>query len=183
VLERRPDVRAPADQVEASTARLQSAKTELLPTFNIQFLGKDGHIHIDGLPGASGVFGLANLNIYLPIFTAGRIQANIGANDARLQASVAAYDKAVLAALEEVENAYSVRNSLDHRRAAMAAALATAQHKERTAVSLFEAGRKTLDEVLNARLESLNDEDELVQVEMARATATVALYRALGGGW
>jgi len=183
VLERRPDVRGRSDEVGANAARLYSAKTDLLPRFGIQFLGGEGHIHIDGLPGLAGAGGLANLSVYLPIFTAGRIQANIAANDARLHASVAEYDKAVLAALEEVENAYSARNALDRRHAALFAALAAARRREAAAISLYEAGRKTFDDVINTRLDALIDEDELVQVDTARAVATVELYRALGGGW
>ena len=45
----------------------------------------------------------------LPIFTAGRVEANIAANDARLDAASAEYDKAVLRALKDVENAYGTK--------------------------------------------------------------------------
>jgi hypothetical protein len=39
---------------------------------------------------------------------------------------------------------------------------ATAKHREITAISLYEAGRKTFDYVVYTRLDVLNDEDELV---------------------
>lgn len=55
--------------------------------------------------------------------------------------------------------------------------------RESASTALYEGGRKTLKDVLDDRLAALSDEDELVQVEMGRATATVQLYRALGGGW
>ena len=42
---------------------------------------------------------------------------------------------------------------------------------------------RNFKDVLDDRLQALNDEDELVQAEMGQATATVQLYRALGGGW
>ena len=183
VLERRPDVRARAALVRAQTARLSSAKTDLLPRFQIDFRGGDGRLHFEGVPGLQGTGGLAGLTVKLPIFTAGRIQANIAANDARLEAAAAEYDKAVLAALEDVENAYGHRRGLDQRDAALAVALASARRNQRASAGLYEGGSKTLGDVLSARLDAFEREDELVQTQMGQATATVQLYRALGGGW
>jgi len=37
--------------------------------------------------------------------------------------------------------------------------------------------------VLDTRTAALEDEDQLVQAQIGQATATVQLYRALGGGW
>jgi NodT family efflux transporter outer membrane factor (OMF) lipoprotein len=183
VLERRPDVRARAALVRAQTASLGSAKTDLLPRFQINFLGGDGRLHFEGVPGLQGTGGLAGLTVQLPIFNAGRIQANIAANDARLEAAVAENDKAVLQALEDVENAYGYRRGLDQRNAALAVALASARRNQRASAGLYEGGSKTLGDMLSARLDAFEREDELVQTQMGQATATVQLYRALGGGW
>ena len=183
VLERRPDVQARAAQARAYAARLESARADLLPRFGIQFLGGDGELHFDGLPNFGATGGLINLTAYLPVFTAGRIRANIAASDARLNAALADYDATVLKALEDVENAYRLRNALDQKTQSLAAALAAAHRNEAASTALYESGRKTLRDVLEDRLAALNDEDHLVQTQMGRATATVQLYRALGGGW
>jgi outer membrane protein TolC len=183
VLERRPDVRARAALVRAQTARLASAKTDMLPRFQIQFLGQDGHLHFDGVPGLSGTGGLLGLSVQLPIFTAGRIEANIDVNDARLAAAAAAYDKAVLQALEDVENAYGLRNGLDRRDADLTRALIIAERNVDMSSALYENGHKTLQDVLNARLDLFERQDDLIQTQMGQASATVQLYRALGGGW
>lgn len=183
MLERRPDVQARAAQVQACAARLTSARKDLLPRFGIQFLGGDGELHFDGLPGIGATGGLINLTAYLPVFTAGRVRANIAASDARLNEAFVDYDATVLKALEDVENAYRFRNALDQSIQSLAAALAAAQRSDAASTALYEGGRKTLRDVLESRLAALNDEDDLVQTEMGRATATVQLYRALGGGW
>jgi NodT family efflux transporter outer membrane factor (OMF) lipoprotein len=183
MLERRPDVQARAELVRAQTARLQSAQTDLLPRFGISFLGGDGELHFQGLPHFGATGGLLSLNAYLPVFTAGRIRANIAANDARLVGAVADYDASVLKALEDVENAYRLRSALDQRSTSLTTALNTARRNETASTDLYEHGRKTFRDVLDDRLSALNDEDELVQAEMGQATATVQLYRALGGGW
>jgi NodT family efflux transporter outer membrane factor (OMF) lipoprotein len=183
VLERRPDVRARVALVRAQTARLSSAKTDLLPRFQINFFGGDGRLHFEGIPGLQGTGGLVGLTAQLPIFTAGRIQANIAANDARLEAAAADYDNAVLRALEDVENAYGHRRGLDQRVAALARALDSARRNQRASVGLYEGGSKTLEDVLNARLDEFERRDELIQTQMGQAAATVQLYSALGGGW
>jgi NodT family efflux transporter outer membrane factor (OMF) lipoprotein len=183
VLERRPDVQQRAALVQAYVARLQSAKTDLLPRFGINFVGGDGELHFQGLPSFGATGGLLNLTAYLPVFTHGRIRANIAASDARLEAAAAQYDAAVLKALEDVENAYRQRGALDRRSVSLASALAVARRNEEASTILYEGGRKTFRDVLDDRITALNDEDELVQSQMGQATATVQLYRALGGGW
>lgn len=65
--------------------------------------------------------------------------------------------------------------------ASLQAALTGARRNEQASIALYEAGRKTLQDVLDARLAALQEQDDLVQNEMGRASATVQLYRALGG--
>jgi len=182
-LERRPDVQARAALVQAHAARLQSAKTDLLPRFGMQFLGGDAELHFAGLPSIGATGGLVGLSAYLPVFNRDRIRANIAATDARLNAAVADYDAGVLKAPEDVENAYRMRSALDQRSTSLAAALDFAQRNEDASTALYEGGRKTFRDVLDTRTAALDDEDQLVQPQMGQATATVQLYRALGGGW
>jgi outer membrane protein TolC len=183
VLERRPDVQARAAVVRAQAALLDNAKADLLPRFRITFLGQDGHLQFQGVPGLGATGGLLGLSVQLPIFTAGRIEANIAANDARLEAAAIAYDKAVIGALEEVENAYGARHGADRQSLDETAALAGALRNRAISVALYENGRKTLEDVLTTRLDAFDHQDVLIQAQTAQAVATVQLYQALGGGW
>ncbi|WP_181440984.1 TolC family protein [Paraburkholderia tropica] len=183
VLERRPDVRASAALVRAQAARLGSAKADLFPRFYLTFIGLDGHVHLDGLPGLSGTGGLIGVGADLPIFNAGRLRANVAANDARLQAALAQHDKALLQTLEEVDNAYGLRHGFDARSARLEASLDVARRNARSARQLYEGGQRTLEDALNARIDALQREDELALAQTDAALATVKLYLALGGGW
>lgn len=182
VLERRPDVRGTAQLVRARAAQLGSAKADLLPRFYVGFLANDGRIEIGDL-GASGRFTSWGAGLYLPIFEAGRIRARIRASDAQLEAAVTQYEQAVLTALEDVENAYGTRRALDQRSAQLQSAWQTADLGARHAQRLFDEGNGLLQGAVEARLTALQREDDLIQAETARALVTVALYKAVGGGW
>ena len=180
VLARRPDVRARQQAVQARAAQLKSLKAELLPSFGIVFLGNEGRLDFSGLPRASGAGGLIGLRVSLPLFTAGRLQAQARAGDARLHATVAEYDRAVLDALQEVEAAYA---ALDARVESLRAARQSAARRASGLQALYQAGERQRDAPLQARLELAEADDALAQARMQQASASIRLYQALGGGW
>ncbi|MBB2186638.1 TolC family protein [Gluconacetobacter liquefaciens] len=183
VMDRRPDIRARRDLVAAALDRLRSARTDLLPRFGLEFFGGNGRLRFDGLPGLSGSGGLMALTTYLPIFTAGRIHAQIHAADARLDEAVTLYDQALLKALSEVETAYESRAGLDAQGQGLSAALVAAQREARDRMGLFDGGQGVLLDALQARLNAIATEDAGVRSEDGRAMATIRLATALGGGW
>ena len=183
VLARRPDVRARQQAVQARAAQLKSLKAELLPSFGIVFLGNEGRLDFSGLPRASGAGGLIGLRVSLPLFTAGRLQAQARAGDARLHAAVAEYDRAVLDALQEVEAAYAARAALDARVENLRAARQSAARRASGLQALYQAGERQRDAPLQARLELAEADDAIAQARMQQASASIRLYQALGGGW
>ncbi|WP_172674064.1 TolC family protein [Ottowia sp. oral taxon 894] len=183
VLARRPDVRVRQQAVQARAAQLKSLKAELLPSFGIVFLGNEGRLDFSGLPRASGAGGLIGLRVSLPLFTAGRLQAQARAGDARLHAAVAEYDRAVLDALQEVEAAYAARAALDARVESLRAARQSAARRASGLQALYQAGERQRDAPLQARLELAEADDALAQARMQQASASIRLYQALGGGW
>lgn len=183
VLRRRPDVAAAEDLVSARLYHLKSTKTDLLPRFGLQFFGGDGRLRFDGIPGLSGTGGLVALTSYLPIFTSGRIHARIAAADAQLDEAVATYDKTLLSALADVENAYEARTCQDQRIRDLSAALSQSRANETAARGLYEGGQRTLRDILDAKLDTLSVENALTQAVAQQQIATVTLSYALGGGW
>ena len=183
MLERRPDIRAHAAQVNAYAAKLASAKADLLPRFTINFLGQGGRIEVDGDSALKGWGSLLSVGIQMPIFTNGRIQANIAAADARLQTALLQYDQTVLRALGEVDNAYQAQAALERQNRLLADAQQQAARQAADAQKLFRHGNKTLDEALRAQLGEQEMADNLTRSQLARAQMTVNLYKALGGGW
>jgi multidrug efflux system outer membrane protein len=113
----------------------------------------------------------------------GRVQAQVAQAHARNDAALATYEKTVLTALEETENALvthaRARDSLTHV-AAAAQASATAARLARTR---YEGGYVDFLEVLDSERTQLEAEDRLAQSRTETATSLIAVYKALGGGW
>jgi len=183
VLDRRPDVRAAQWAVEARAAQLKRAKADLLPSFGIVFLGGEGRLDFSGIPDVSGLGGLIGLRVSLPLFNAGRLHAYVDASDALLAGAVADHDRAVLGALEDVENAYGLRAALDARVARLASSRDATFKADRSKQALFDAGQVTRGDVLQARIELSRIDDALAQARMEQAMASIRLHQALGGGW
>lgn len=184
ILQQRPDIRAQENIVKAMSAKLASAKADLLPRFDIQFLWQTGQIRLDSdLPQLKGLGGLVNAGMTLPIFTAGRIQHHIEAADARLQAAVAQYDQTVLRALAEVDSSYQLQYSLHQQNQLLHQAVTQTQKQADNAEKLFRYGQITLDKALTARLNAENLADKQIQGQLAEAQNLLNLYKAIGGGW
>ena len=180
MLERRPDIRAQAAQVNAYAAKLASAKADLLPRFTISFLSQ-GTINVDS--DFKSWSNLISAGIQLPIFTNGRIKANIAAADARLQTALLQYDQTVLKALGDVDSAYQTHSALNRQNSLLQTAHQQAAKQASDSGKLFRYGNKTLDEALRAQLSEQEMQDALTQSRLARAQTLVGLYKALGGGW
>lgn len=182
LLERRPDIRAHAAQVQAYAAKLASARADLLPRFSIEFLG-NGSISLDSDSNLKGWGSLMRAQIQLPLFTNGRIRANIAAADARLQTALLQYDQNILTALGEVDSAYHGHHAFRQQGAQLTRAHQQAAAQADAAEKLFRHGQYTLDQALNARLTEQQAQDQLIQSQLQQAQSSVLLYKALGGGW
>ena len=183
LLLRRPDIRARAAKLWALSAKLASAKADLLPRFYINFLFQDGHIGLSDLPDVDGWISLLNAGMQMPIFTSGRIQANIRASEARLDEAARQYDQDIFKALSEVDSAYQMQYSLNSRSKLLDETISKSEEKTKAAKMLYKHGDKVLQDVLNARLATLQYRNEWVQTRLNAAQATIRLYQALGGGW
>ncbi|MDO5685859.1 MAG: TolC family protein [Neisseria sp.] len=183
LIERRPDVRARAAAVQTAAAKLASARADLLPRFYLNFMLQDGRIGIGSAPDLNATASLVSLGVQLPIFTAGRIRANIRAQDASLQAALADYDHTLLTALQETDSAYALRTALDKHLTTLGAAQRVLQQRAADSRRFYENGYHAYQDVLQAQLDALQYRDDVIVARQQTARATIALYRALGGGW
>ena len=118
-----------------------------------------------------------------PVFDAGRLRARVDAQDALREQMLAAYDKAVLTALEDVQNALVALANGRERQQALSSAAEAARNAALLARHRYSSGLIDFQTVLSTERSLLTIEDSLASAEAERVTALIQLYKALGGGW
>lgn len=178
----RPDLRAARLRVEAANASRAESKAAFFPTFFLSAAVARNRLEFQGLPALFGnVFALGT-GMVQPIFNAGRIRAHAEGADARLNQAVASYDRALLEAVEEVENAFVAFESAGARREDLEAARDASRRARDAALALYDRGLTDYGVYLDAQRVHLAAEQSLIDITARRAIALVALYRAFGGG-
>jgi len=183
LLERRPDIVAAQRAMEASNARIGVARSAMFPALTISAAG-------GGVGGAfSDVFRWSSrswvlgLLTSMPIIDGGRNRANIERSEAVLEESVGTYRQSVLTAFAEVEDNLAGLRILSGQAGEIDSALVSARRSADLAQKLYDAGRSSYLELLDAQRNLATVERTAVQLRGNRAVTTVALVRALGGGW
>lgn len=183
LLQRRPDVRRAERELAAATADIGVATADLFPRFSLLgSLGQQARTPGDLFSSDSTRLQIGP-SFSWPIFSFGRIRAQIRASDARAQGAAARYEKAVVGALSDSEAAI---NRFLNARAALEQAEAAAE-RERAGFALAErraaGGEDDRLALERARQSLLATERSRDQARAAKAQAAAALYKSLGGGW
>jgi outer membrane protein, multidrug efflux system len=183
IVRRRPDIRRAEANLHAATARIGVATADLFPKFSITgSLGLQGS-SVSALSTMGDRFWSIGPSVTWPIFTAGKIQANIDLQRAITDESYAAYQKTVLTALQEVETALVIYTKEQERRDALADAVAANREAVDLSTQLYSAGRTDFLNVLTAQRGLFDAENTLSLSEQVLVVDLITLYKALGGGW
>jgi multidrug efflux system outer membrane protein len=187
LLERRPDVAAASRTMAASNARIGAAKAAFFPVLRITgFLGYESSDLSELFQWSSRTWALGPLVgtlLTMPIFDGGRNQANLDRSYAVLEESVGVYRQTVLGAFAEVEDNLVALRTLAGQADSMRESLQSAQRALQVSESRYRAGATSYLQVVDSQRTLLVVQRLDVQIRGARAVSTVALVRALGGGW
>jgi NodT family efflux transporter outer membrane factor (OMF) lipoprotein len=182
-LRRRPDVRGAERELAAQTARVGVATAELYPKLSLM-----GSIGID----ASSLAGLLSANsrgfsigprFSWNIFNAGAVRSNIEIQNARQEQALLEYEKTILAALEEAENAITAYVNEQKRARSLNEAMTSATDSTKLALVQYKSGLIDFQAVLDAQRTYLSVRDNLATSKGTVVANLVRLYKALGGGW
>lgn len=183
LLRQRPDVRQAERLLAAQTARIGIATADLYPSFGLSgFLGVEAVDGGDLLSGDSVTWNIG-LPIRWNIFSGGRIRSQIRAEEARTQQQLASYERTVLNALEEAENAMVAYEKEVERRERLRQSVDATQRSLDLVLTQYTAGLTDFQNVLDTQRTLLLREDDLAVAEGLVISNLVGLYRALGGGW
>jgi NodT family efflux transporter outer membrane factor (OMF) lipoprotein len=183
LLLRRPDVRRAERQLAAATADIGVAEADLFPKFSLT--GTAGYQSVsagDWFSSGSSFWSIGP-SVQWRIFDAGRVRANIRVQDARQEEALAAYERTVLTAFEEVENGLVSYAKEQVRHDSLQDAAAASRKSLALANRLYASGLTDFLRVLEAERSLYDAEDRLAQSEKAISGDLVSLYESLGGGW
>ena len=183
LLSRRPDLRRAERELAAATARIGVATADLFPRFSI--VGTFGRLSEDvgDLSSGSSQLWTIRSTVRWPIFTGGRLRANVRVQEARQEQALREYEKAMLVAVEEVENALSAQIRERRRQADLGASVDANRRSLDLATDRYTGGVESFLSVLDAQRSLYAAQDLLAQSETIAAVRLIALYKALGGGW
>lgn len=180
VLALRPDVLQAEAQLRAAEANIGAARAAFFPSIALTTsLGTASSQLSDLFSNTAWSFVGQML---MPIFDAGRNQANLASARAAQGIAVAQYEKAVQVAFREVADALAGSMTLDAQLQAQAQQAEAEQQRLKLVELRFANGASSSFELLDAQRASFAARQALVQVRLARALNSVQLYKALGGG-
>lgn len=180
LLRRRPDIAQAEASLAASDASLAAARAQFLP--QLRLTGSTGEVLSSALPNPVGIWSIG-ASVLAPLFRGGQLRGNYDAATARRDQAAFAYQRSVLTAFREVEDALAgVDRLAAQRRALETQRIATAEAL-RHATNRYRAGYSPYLEQLDAQRALFSAELSVEQVRADQLNALVALYQAMGGGW
>ncbi len=180
---RRPDVMQAEAQLHAATATIGVAVAAFYPSVTLS-----GSIGLQALQ-PSNFFSFnarqyaAGPGITIPIFQGGQLRATLQLREAQQEEAAVDYQKTVLQAFHDVDNALTAYQTEQARRDQLVLAVAQNQRALGLAQSRYQEGVADFLTVLDAERSLLQTQQQLASSTTNVSQNLVALYKALGGGW
>jgi NodT family efflux transporter outer membrane factor (OMF) lipoprotein len=183
LLERRPDIASAERHVASANAQIGVAMAAFYPTISLSAAGGLESSAITTLIQWPSRFWSLGASLLQTVFDAGRRRATTDQAVATYDATVAAYRLSVLTAFQDVEDNLAALRVLEEEAKIQAAAVKSAQRSLELANNRYVGGITTYLEVITAQSVALTNETTAVSLLSRRMTSSVALVKALGGGW
>lgn len=183
LLLRRPDVAAAERAVAAANAQIGVAQSAYFPSFTLSAAAGGGASSLARLASAPTFTWSLGTSLAQSVFDAGARSAALAQARAAHAAATASYRQTALTAFGQVENQLTALASLaaqiEHTRAAADAA----KGAEERILRSYQAGISAYANVITAQATALAARRAVLQQQLQRQQAVVALIQALGGGW
>ena len=182
ILLKRPDVRMAEHQLAAQEANIGAARAAMFPTISLTSAVGLIANPLSGLFKAGAEEWNVTPSATLPLFDAGRRNANLQSAKASRQAAVATYEKALQTAFSEVADALAERGTIFEQVDARTARAHAATAAERLSFARYRVGVDSFLVALDSQRTAYSARQDLVTTRLARAENLVQLYRVFGGG-
>lgn len=181
---RRPDIRQADAQLHAATASIGVAKANFYPSLNLTASAGLQALQFGQVFNTQGARNYAmGPGLTIPIFEGGQLTASLHLAEAQQMEAALNFQKTVLTAWHEVDNALTAYQAEQIRRDELVRAVADTKRALGLAQSRYQQGVSDFLSVLDAERSLLAAQLQLASSTTTVSTNLVALYKALGGGW
>lgn len=183
LLARRADLMAMIWRAEAASREIGVAKTDFYPNINLAALVGVESLQFPTLFQWSSRTGALQPAIHLPIFTGGKLSANLSSKIAKYNEAVQTYNEGLLEASKEVATELSTLYSLHDQVGMQNKLVGSRVEKESLSLERFEKGIDDYLEFLLSRTERARAEIHKVELQSMHLLSVVRLIKSLGGGY
>ncbi len=183
LLRQRPDIRAAERRLAAATAEIGVATADLFPRFSLSALLGVQSTDLSNLITTGSRYWSFGPSLSLSLFDQGKARAGIEIRNAQRDSALALYEKTVLTALADVENALTAFSHEKETARTLSDAVASGKKAVDIANGMYESGLTDFLNVLQSEHALYLSQDQLVQSNQRLALDTVAIFKAMGGGW
>lgn len=178
LLRQRPDLQAAERQLAAASADIGVAEAARYPQLSLS-----GTLSVSRSQGKQHSSWQMGPGLSLPLFDGGSSQAAVTQAQASYRQALASYQSSVRSAVQEVEQTLVRVDSSRQRESALAARYRLASGQLTAVNRQWQAGSASVLELGSALRSSISSQQDLITLQRDRLLYTLALYKALGGGW
>ena len=183
LLRARPDIRAAERRVAAANARIGVAVTAFYPSLTLNGSAGFSSNFLNTLVTNRATIWSIGPELFIPIFSNGRNQANLDLTRSEYEEILANYQQTVIESLSEVETQLATTRQLDIQDGAQTAAVNSARDARQTARDQYNGGLIDYLSVLDTERTTLTAERNQAVLLGSEFINSVNLIRALGGRW
>jgi NodT family efflux transporter outer membrane factor (OMF) lipoprotein len=183
IVRRRPDVREAEARLHEATAQTGVAVASFYPDVTLNGAANVESLHLSNLFSLTSTAFAVGPSISIPIFEGGQLRGALALSESRQREAAIFFQKTVLRAWKEVDDALTDYREAQRRRVDIARSVTENQSALQAARQRYSEGATNFLDVTATQAQLLQSENDLADSDTQIATDLVNLYRALGGGW
>lgn len=183
LLENRPDVKGSELQYKAAVERIGVAQAMRFPSFNIAAFAGFASPEISNLFDSGSYIQNVGGGLFGPLFNFGKNKQRVTLNRQLAEESKLNFEKIVINAVAEVENALVALDTYNEEWNASSRQTEAARIYLKLSQARYDNGYVSYLEVLDAERSLFDSEINLSDLSQEKLSAVMRLYKALGGGW
>lgn len=183
LLQRRPDILAAEHRLIGANANIGAARAAFFPRISLTGSAGTASSQMSGLfDGGSGAWAFMP-SISVPIFSAGRLSANLDYAEIQSDIRVAQYEQAIQNAFREVSDSLAARGTYGKQLQAQRELVQNTTEYFNLAQQRYDEGVDSYLNVLDAQRLLFTSQQQYIQDRLAQLNSEIDLYKAMGGGW